>query len=82
MHFHLTVTFALLESMAAAAVRYATKQIQCTFPVANVLLISMGRGPVNAFNDALWFELRDHFRAAVSLNASLYALRAPLFDSG
>ena len=25
----------------------------------------MGRAPVNAFNDALWFELRDHFRAAV-----------------
>ena len=63
---HSDLHLQFLRTMAGAAVRYATKQIQCTFPVANVLLISMGRAPVNAFNDALWFELRDHFRVAVS----------------
>lgn len=36
---------------------YPTKFIHATFPSESVLLLTMNRNPVNAFNTALWLEL-------------------------
>ncbi|GAA5921096.1 hypothetical protein JCM1841_002413 [Sporobolomyces salmonicolor] len=43
---------------------YNSKLIQATFPSPNVLLLSLNRPPVNAFNYALWAELPEHFNRA------------------
>lgn len=43
---------------------YPTQHVSASFPSPYVLLLSMHRAPVNAFNTALWFELGAHFDVA------------------
>lgn len=43
---------------------YPTEHVAASFPSPYVLLLSMQRAPVNAFNNALWFELAAHFDVA------------------
>lgn len=43
---------------------YSSKLIQCSFPVEHVLLVSLARPPVNAFNDDVARELQLHLETA------------------
>ncbi|GAA5898526.1 hypothetical protein JCM5296_006486 [Sporobolomyces johnsonii] len=61
---------------------YNGKLIQATFPTPNVLLLSLNRPPVNAFNSALWAELPDHFnRASADPDVRCVVVASPL-DKG
>lgn len=43
---------------------YPTEYIHASFPSTGVLLLTMNRTPVNAFNTNLWLELGKHFDVA------------------
>lgn len=43
---------------------YPVRNILAAYAAPNVLLLSLARAPVNAFNDDLWHELREVFDAA------------------
>jgi enoyl-CoA hydratase/carnithine racemase len=51
-------------SHSSANATYPNAQIKATFPSPGVLLLTLARPPVNAFNNSLWFELGASFDVA------------------
>ncbi|KAM0749496.1 ClpP/crotonase [Meredithblackwellia eburnea MCA 4105] len=45
---------------------YKVRNILASYPLPNVLQLSFNRAPVNAFNDAFWEEMGEHFTTATN----------------